>query len=133
MLNPIPALLRRVLQRQSALLCPNPADFLPLVPASLLAQITSSPSPTSKSKQTTFRLPLATKISPQRQVLVKALCKSYIRLADVVKSYKNQIEKWCEELLTLDGRKEEKTGGPSRSVDRKGGIWGGCEDIGKGI
>jgi DnaJ family protein C protein 3 len=87
-------------------------DILPLVPSSLLEQVTPSPS-SSKSKQTTFHLPLATKVSPQRQVLVKALCKSYTRLADVVKSsaeYKKQMEKWCEELLTLDGRKEDVDG-----------------------
>jgi DnaJ family protein C protein 3 len=86
-------------------------DILPLVPTSLLEQVT--PSLVSKSKPTTFHLPLATKISPQRQVLVKALCKSYTRLADVVKSsaeYKKQMEKWCEELLTLDGRKEDIDG-----------------------
>ncbi len=76
-------------------------DILPLVPSSLLEQIIPS------------HLPLATKVSPQRQVLVKALCKSYTRLADAVKSsaeYKKQMEKWCEELLTLDGRKEDVDG-----------------------
>jgi len=88
-------------------------DILPLVPSSLLEQVTPLPSPSSKSKQTTFHLPLATKVSPQRQVLVKALCRSYTRLADAVKSsaeYKKQMEKWCEELLTLDGRKEDVDG-----------------------
>ena len=88
-------------------------DILPLVPSNLLEQVTPSPSPTSKSKHTKFHLPLATKISPQRQTLVKALCKSYTRLADAVKSsteYKKQMEKWCEELLTLDGRKEDTDG-----------------------
>jgi DnaJ family protein C protein 3 len=87
--------------------------ILPLVPPVLLEQVTPSPSPTSKSKQTPVHLPLVTKISPQRQVLVKALCKSYTRLADVVKSsteYKRQMEKWCEELLTLDGRQEDLDG-----------------------
>jgi len=87
-------------------------DILPLVPPHLLEQVTSSPTPTSKSKQT-IHLPLATKVSPQRQVLVKSLCKSYIRLADAVKSsaeYKKQMGKWCEELLTLDGRKDDLDG-----------------------
>lgn len=87
-------------------------DLLPLVPSNILEQVTPSPSSTSKSKQRIY-LPLATKVSPQRQILVKALCKSYTRLADVVKSsteYKKQTEKWCEELLTLDGRKEDVDG-----------------------
>lgn len=86
-------------------------DIFPLVPPSLLEKVTPLP-PTSKSNQAIY-LPLATKISPQRQVLVKALCKSYTRLTDVVKSsteYKKQMEKWCEELLTLDGRKEDVDG-----------------------
>ncbi len=86
--------------------------ILPLLPPHLLDQATGSPTPTSKSKQT-MHLPLATKISPQRQVLVKALCRSYTRLADTVKSsaeYKKQMEKWCEELLTLNGRKDDLDG-----------------------
>ncbi len=73
-----------------------------------------APAPTaSKKKQSKINLPLATKISPQRQKLVRALCKSYTRLSDAAKSsaeYKAQMERWCDELLTLDGCNEDVDG-----------------------
>ncbi|KAF8972098.1 hypothetical protein BDZ97DRAFT_1650271 [Flammula alnicola] len=65
------------------------------------------------TKEPHIHLPLASKISPQRQKLVRALCKSYTHLADVAKSsteYKTQMERWCDELLTLDGCKDDVDG-----------------------
>ena len=100
-------------------------DILPLVPIHLIqATIPSSSSPTSTSatpppassskklKESSIPLPLASKISPQRQILVRALCKSYTRLSDNSQSteYKAQMERWCEELLTLEGCKEDVDG-----------------------
>lgn len=88
-------------------------EILPLIPPSLIEQNNVPISQPSKHKQPSIRLPLITKSSPQRQTLVKALCKSYTRMADVVKSsveYKKQMEKWCEELLTLTGRNEDADG-----------------------
>ncbi|KAF9543102.1 chaperone J-domain-containing protein [Agrocybe pediades] len=74
----------------------------------------SSTTTAKKSKKTAqIHLSLASKVSPQRQKLVRVLCKSFTRLADVSKSsaeYKNQREKWCDELLTLDGCKEDVDG-----------------------
>ena len=90
------------------------ADILPLVPPTLLQASMPAPTPTaSKKKQSKINLPLATKISPQRQKLVRALCKSYTRLSDAAKSsaeYKAQMERWCDELLTLDGCNEDVDG-----------------------
>ena len=95
-------------------------DILPLVPVHLIqatiphAQSSSSATPSSskKPKESLIPLPLASKISPQRQTLVRALCKSYTRLSDNSQSteYKAQMERWCEELLTLEGCKEDIDG-----------------------
>ena len=102
-------------------------DILPLVPAHLIQATiphvqSSSSSPTSSSaspsssskkfKESLIPLPLASKISPQRQILVRALCKSYTRISDNSQSteYKAQMERWCEELLTLEGCKEDVDG-----------------------
>ncbi|KAF9530873.1 hypothetical protein CPB83DRAFT_868305 [Crepidotus variabilis] len=86
--------------------------ILPLVPKAMLDS--EEPNPTSeKKKMAEIPLPLYTKISPHRHTLVKALCKAYTRLADVVKSsddYKAQTNKWCEELLTLKGKSEDTDG-----------------------
>lgn len=52
-----------------------------------------------------IHLPLATsKISPNRQKLVWALCESYACVADTSHGteYRIQMEKWCDELLTLN-------------------------------
>ncbi|KAJ3493706.1 hypothetical protein NLJ89_g10957 [Agrocybe chaxingu] len=93
----------------------NEKDILPLVPPSLLEATIPHPSATAsrKGKQPQIHLPLATKISPQRQTLVRALCKSYTQLADIAKSsteYKKQMERWCDELLTLNGCSEDVDG-----------------------
>ncbi|KAF5309268.1 hypothetical protein D9619_012758 [Psilocybe cf. subviscida] len=90
-------------------------EVLPLVPTALLHAASPSESSTStkKRKEPKIHLPLATKVSPQRQKLVRALCKSYIHLADVAKSsqeYKTQRERWCDELLTLDGLSDDWDG-----------------------
>ncbi|KAF8189669.1 hypothetical protein BJ912DRAFT_360841 [Pholiota molesta] len=90
-------------------------EVLPLVPPTLLQASMPAPEPTAtkKAKQPRIHLPLATKVSPQRQKLVRALCKSYTRLADIAKSsaeYKAQMERWCDELLTLDGCNEDVDG-----------------------
>ncbi|KAF9478422.1 hypothetical protein BDN70DRAFT_879947 [Pholiota conissans] len=91
------------------------AEVLPLVPPTLIQASTPAPAPTpsKKVKQPKIHLPLATKVSPQRQHLVRALCKSYTHLADVAKSsaeYKAQMERWCDELLTLNGCNEDVDG-----------------------
>ena len=102
-------------------------DILPLVPVQLIqatipqVQSSSSSTPSSattpassskKPKESPIPLPLASKISPQRQILVRALCKSYTRLSDNSQSteYKAQMGRWCEELLTLEGCKEDIDG-----------------------
>ncbi|KDR71063.1 hypothetical protein GALMADRAFT_254233 [Galerina marginata CBS 339.88] len=91
-------------------------EVLPLVPPTLLQASIPQPSSTSTKKakkEAHIPLPLASKISPQRQKLVRALCKSYIRLADVAKSsteYKAQMERWCNEILTLEGCSEDWDG-----------------------
>lgn len=98
-------------------------DILPLVPTHLIQATkpheqssSSSPTSTSSSKKpkgsSSIPLPLASKISSQRQILVRALCKSYTRLSDNSQSteYKVQMERWCEELLTLEGCKEDIDG-----------------------
>jgi DnaJ family protein C protein 3 len=88
-------------------------EILPFIPPSLIERAAIPIPSSSKYKQPSINLPLATKVSPQRQTLVKAFCKSYTRMADAVKSsveYKKQMEKWCEELLTLTGRKEDVDG-----------------------
>jgi len=103
-------------------------DILPLVPVHLIQATiphaqSSTSSPTSSSsapsssskkqpKESSIPLPLASKISPQRQILVRALCKSYTRVSDNSQSteYKAQMERWCEELLTLEGCKEDVDG-----------------------
>ena len=97
-------------------------DILPLVPVHLIQatipqpqKSTSATSPSSsskKSKEPFIPLPLASKVSPQRQTLVRALCKSYTRLSDNSQSteYKVQMGRWCEELLTLEGCKDDVDG-----------------------
>jgi len=103
-------------------------DILPLVPVHLIqatiphaqssssSPTSSSAAPSSSSKKpkepSIIPLPLASKISPQRQILVRALCKSYTRVSDNSQSteYKAQMERWCEELLTLEGCKEDVDG-----------------------
>ena len=93
-------------------------DILPLVPVHLiqatipqLQKSTSAALPFSswkKSKEPLIPLPLASKVSPQRQILVRALCKSYTRLSENSQSteYKVQMGRWCEEFLTLKGCKD---------------------------
>jgi len=104
----------------------NDKDILPLVPVHLIQATiphppssssspttsTSTPPSSKKPKESPIPLPLASKISPQRQTLVRALCKSYTRLSDNSRSteYKAQMERWCEELLTLEGCKEDIDG-----------------------
>ena len=99
-------------------------DILPLVPVQLIqatipheqssssSATPSSASSSKKPKESPIPLPLASKISSQRQTLVRALCKSYTRLSDKSQSteYKVQMERWCEELLTLEGCKEDIDG-----------------------
>jgi len=93
-------------------------EILPLIPPTLIQASmpvhASSTTTAKKSKKTVkIPLPLASKVSPQRQKLVRVLCKSFTRLADIAKSsteYKNQRERWCDELLTLDGCKEDVDG-----------------------
>jgi len=83
-------------------------------PSSSSASSTSTTpaSNSKKPKESPIPLPLASKISPQRQTLVRALCKSYTRLSDNSQSteYKAQMERWCEELLTLQGCNEDIDG-----------------------
>ncbi|RDB30413.1 DnaJ subfamily C member 3 [Hypsizygus marmoreus] len=50
-------------------------------------------------------LPDAFKTSYKRQVLVRALCRSYTQLGT-----KREIERWCEELLTLKGCENDVDG-----------------------
>ncbi|KAF4616062.1 hypothetical protein D9613_011297 [Agrocybe pediades] len=98
-------------------------ELLPLIPPTLVQASmpvqASSITTAKKSKETAqIHLPLASKVSPQRQKLVRVLCKWFTRLADVAKSsteYKDQREKWCGELLTLDGCKEDVDGLVGRS------------------
>ncbi|KAF9567663.1 hypothetical protein CPC08DRAFT_814158 [Agrocybe pediades] len=93
-------------------------ELLPLIPptlvqASMPVQASSTTTAKKSKKTAQIHLPLASKVSPQRQKLVRVLCKSFTRLADVAKSsseYKSQREKWCDELLTLDGCKEDVDG-----------------------
>ncbi|PPQ88888.1 hypothetical protein CVT25_009123 [Psilocybe cyanescens] len=91
-------------------------EILPLVPPTLIQASIPQPSPTTvkKNKKTPhIHLPLASKVSPQRQKLVRSLCKSYTHLSDTVKSsaeYKTQMERWCDELLTLDGCNDDVDG-----------------------
>ena len=106
-------------------------DILPLVPVHLIqatiphmqsssssqsaSSSSATPPPASSSKkpkESSIPLPLASKVSPQRQILVRALCKSYTRLSDNSQSteYKAQMDRWCEELLTLEGCKEDIDG-----------------------
>lgn len=87
-------------------------QLLPLIPQTVLDSDESTDK-SKKKKPFEIPLPLYTKVSPHRQTLVKALCKAYTRLADVVKSsedYKTQTNKWCEELLTLKGFGEDTDG-----------------------
>lgn len=87
------------------------ADILPLVPPSLLP---AQPEPTSSksNKVPKIHLPLASKVSPNRQKLVRALCKSYTRVADTSQGteYRILMERWCDELLTLNGCAEDVDG-----------------------
>jgi len=93
------------------------AGILPLVPPSLLPAQPEPSASNKKSKQSKkahpqIHLPLASKVSPNRQKLVRALCKSYTRVADTSQGteYRIQMEKWCDELLTLDGCAEDVDG-----------------------
>ncbi|KAG2014338.1 DnaJ domain-containing protein [Coprinopsis cinerea AmutBmut pab1-1] len=88
----------------------NSEELFPLVPPTLL------PSSTSHKKRKPFSpitLPNPEKSSPQRQHIVRSLCKAYTNLAEIAKSseeYKKQRSRWCEELLTLDGCAEDVDG-----------------------
>ncbi|KAF8148867.1 hypothetical protein B0H34DRAFT_802752 [Crassisporium funariophilum] len=88
-------------------------DILPLVPPSLLPPTPSTTGKAKKPINLPIPLPLASKLSPPRQTLVRALCKSHTRLVDAVPAsevYKTQMEKWCGELLTLEGCGEDVDG-----------------------
>ncbi|KAF9037051.1 hypothetical protein BJ165DRAFT_1503016 [Panaeolus papilionaceus] len=98
-------------------------EVLPLVPEALLkSPSSSSATPTStstekprKKKQQIMpiHLPNAAKVSPRRQTLVRAMCKAYTHLSDLVKAsteYPLQMDKWCSELLTLEGCEEDVAG-----------------------
>jgi len=92
-------------------------EVLPLVPSDLLHASMPAPSATdvpkkSRSKQASITIPHPTKLSPQRQMLVRALCKSYTKISanSASTEYKAQMERWCEELLTLHGCEEDVDG-----------------------
>ncbi|KAF9567667.1 hypothetical protein CPC08DRAFT_814161 [Agrocybe pediades] len=73
-------------------------ELLPLIPptlvqASMLVQASSTTTAKKSKKTAQTHLSLASKMSPQGQKLVR-----------------NQREKWCDELLTLDGCKEDVDG-----------------------
>ncbi|TFK22870.1 co-chaperone [Coprinopsis marcescibilis] len=90
-------------------------DIFPLVPPSLLPSSSSRASTSTKKgpQLPQITLPNVQKASPPRQIIVRSLCKSYIHLADIAKSseeYRKQRERWCEELLTLDGCAEDVDG-----------------------
>ncbi|PFH45925.1 hypothetical protein AMATHDRAFT_70891 [Amanita thiersii Skay4041] len=58
-------------------------------------------------------LPDPMKRSPLRQTLIRTLCKAYTNIADASKSdldARNNMGKWCKELLTLDGCAEDVDG-----------------------
>ncbi|KAF8998041.1 hypothetical protein BDQ17DRAFT_1428720 [Cyathus striatus] len=81
-------------KRQSYTLFPPSLALLPLVPTI----------PTSaKSKNLPVPNPLLT--SPLQQDLLRALCKSYTRLADTSKGseYVSAMGEWCEALLDMTG------------------------------
>jgi DnaJ homolog subfamily C member 3 len=90
----------------------NEGNVLPLVPVNLVQSTHEDPQvlkdTTKKDKKKKpmppIHLPDAKKHSPQRQHLLRALCKSYIHLADVAPSsttYASGRAKYCSELLTV--------------------------------
>ncbi|PPQ82954.1 hypothetical protein CVT24_012878, partial [Panaeolus cyanescens] len=113
---------------------------VPLVPEGLIPSSSSSSSSNEPTATTTtakkgkakkakgmppIHLPNPAKASPRRQALVRALCKSYAHLSELVKAsseYPIQMDKWCGELLTLDGCSEDVDGlvGMGEGLVRKG-------------
>ncbi|KAJ8516418.1 hypothetical protein ONZ45_g6293 [Pleurotus djamor] len=55
--------------------------------------------------KSTIPLPDPKKSSPRRKDIVAALCKAYIKLGNI-----RSGEKWCEELLTMDGGADDVDG-----------------------
>ena len=92
---------------------------LPLLPPALLEDHEQGKQGKGKGKKMpAISLPLYTKTSPQRQHLVRSLCRSYTHLAGQSPSseeYRVQTVKWCEELLTLEGCHEDVDGLVGRS------------------
>ncbi|KXN88325.1 hypothetical protein AN958_07470 [Leucoagaricus sp. SymC.cos] len=88
----------------------SPEALLPLVPLSLLE--VSATSGSSNLVMKSLPLPDASKISIQRQTLVRSLCKSFTHLADQSRGeeYRKRMGKWCNELLTLQGCEEDVDG-----------------------
>jgi len=88
-------------------------SVLPLVPPVLLES--TFPNVDQNSKKLVIKslpMPNASKVSIQRQTLVRALCKSFTHLADQSKGeeYRRSMGKWCNELLTLQGCEEDVDG-----------------------
>jgi len=50
-------------------------------------------------------LPLATKASPRRRDIVRAICRAYVRLNDA-----RQGERWCDTLLGMEGAESDEDG-----------------------
>ncbi|KAF7776504.1 hypothetical protein Agabi119p4_4897 [Agaricus bisporus var. burnettii] len=97
--------------------------ILPLIPPELLES--AIPDANKKTKKLVLKslpMPNASKISVQRQTLVRALCKSFTHLADQSKGdeYKGQMGKWCSELLTLEGCADDMDGLVGKGEDHLG-------------
>ncbi|KIK05368.1 hypothetical protein K443DRAFT_91478 [Laccaria amethystina LaAM-08-1] len=92
---------------------------LPLLPHSLLEDHEHGKQGKGKGKKMqAISLPLYTKKSPQRQYLVRSLCRSYTHLAGQspsLEEYRVQTAKWCEELLSLEECHEDIDGLVGRS------------------
>ncbi|KAJ3559631.1 hypothetical protein NP233_g11220 [Leucocoprinus birnbaumii] len=97
--------------------------ILPLVPPTLLeSTVPDADKNHRKLVMKSLPIPNASKVSVQRQTLVRALCKSFTHLADQSKGeeYKKQMGKWCNELLTLQGCEEDVDGLVGKSEDLLG-------------
>ena len=73
----------------------------------------SLPTSTTQAGTTTQPLPLPdpSTASPRRQLLVRALCRAHIRLADSQKGvHAKAMEKWCTTLLEMEGCGEDVDG-----------------------
>ncbi|KAF9567661.1 chaperone J-domain-containing protein, partial [Agrocybe pediades] len=100
-------------------------ELLPLIPPTLVQASmpiqASSTTMAKKSKKTAqIHLPLASNVSPQWQTLVRVLCKSFTRLADISKSstdYKNQRER-SEAVRTFE-RAFESSGWSNRDIHQR--------------